>query len=150
MVAQLHFMIREATPADMKTVLALEYRCFPDPYPISLLNKLRSMYPDTFLIAEYNGGIVGYVIGAVRWGNVGHILAIGVDPPYRRRGMGSALIRETLTRFRKKGASIARLEVRKSNLAAQQFYRSLGFIDRFEIQYYYEDGEAALTMELPL
>lgn len=144
------FKIREATPKDLQEVLELEYRCFPDPYPLSLLNRLRSMYPDTFLVVEHGGRIVGYVIAALRWGNVGHILAIGVDPPLRRRGMGSALIKETLTRFRRKGAGMVRLEVRKSNLVAQQFYRKLGFIDRFDIPYYYEDGESAITMELPL
>jgi ribosomal-protein-alanine N-acetyltransferase len=150
MVSWLQFRIREVDSADMRDVLAIEHRCFPDPYPLSLLNKLRSMYPDTFLVAECNGGVIGYVIGAVRWRNVGHVLAIGVDPPYRKMGMGSALMKETIERFRRKGVKMVRLEVRKSNLGAQEFYRKLGFTDRFEVPYYYGDGESAVTMELTL
>jgi ribosomal-protein-alanine N-acetyltransferase len=142
--------IREVNQADLGAVFAIEHKCFPDPYPMSLLNKLRSMYSDTFLVAEHNGGIVGYVIGAVRWRNVGHVLAIGVDPPYRKRGIGSALMREAIGCFLRKGAKVVRLEVRKSNVGAQEFYRKLGFVERFEVPYYYGDGESAVTMELTL
>jgi ribosomal-protein-alanine N-acetyltransferase len=144
------FVIREATTTDVKTIFAIEHRCFPDPYPMGLLNKLRSIYPNTFLVAENDGAVEGYLIGAVRWRNVGHVLAIGVDPPYRRQGIGTALMKETLERFKDRGAKTVRLEVRKSNLPAQHFYHKLGFRDCHEVPYYYEDGETALAMELNL
>ncbi|MDI6820277.1 MAG: ribosomal protein S18-alanine N-acetyltransferase [Candidatus Hodarchaeaceae archaeon] len=131
---------------DMQAILDIEYRCFPDPYPLSLLNRLREMHPDGFLVAELDGEVVGYIIGVIRWGASGHILAIAVDPPYRRRGIGSALIVNMLDRLKAKGAKGVRLEVRKSNFAARQFYLGLGFNEREEIPYYYEDGEAAVVM----
>ncbi len=150
MVATLKLTVREALQSDLERVLAIEYACFPDPYPLSLLKKLRAMYFETFLVAEVDEKIVGYLIGAVRWGNIGHILAIGVEPFSRKKGIGAALMKETLERFKRKGARTARLEVRKSNVGAQEFYHRLGFVDRFEVPYYYEDGEAAQTMELNL
>jgi ribosomal-protein-alanine N-acetyltransferase len=130
----------------MQTILDIEYRSFPDPYPLSLLNRLRAMHPDGFLVAELNGKVVGYVIGVVRWGATGHILAIAVDPPYRRQGIGAALAAGIMGRLRAKGVREVRLEVRKSNRGAQQFYRKLGFREQEEMPRYYEDGETAIAM----
>lgn len=145
-MAQQLIKIRDLKHGDIQAILDIEYRCFPDPYPLSLLNRLQEMHPDGFLVAELDGKVVGYIIGVVRWGGSGHILAIAVDPPYRRRGIGSALIVNMLDRLRAKGAKGVRLEVRKNNFAARQFYLGLGFDEREEIPYYYEDGEAAVVM----
>ena len=148
MVAQRLVSVREIRPEDMKAVLSIQYKCFKDPYPLSLLRRLHLMHPDGFLVADAEGVVVGYLIGVIRWGNIGHILAIGVDPAFQRQMVGTILIKSIIDRFREKGAKIVRLEARKSNSGAQQFYHKLGFRDRMEVPYYYEDGETAVTMEL--
>ena len=126
--------------------MEIEYRCFPDPYPPSLLNHLYESHPYGFLVAELDGKVVGYVIGAMRWGSNGHVIAIAVDPPYRRRGIGTQLLEKIMERLRSKGARVVRLEVRKGNLPAQGFYSSFGFKPREEVPFYYEDGETAILM----
>jgi ribosomal-protein-alanine N-acetyltransferase len=148
MVAQQLIKIRDLKQGDMGAILDIEYRSFKDPYPLSLLNRLYEMHPDGFLVAELQGRVVGYVIGVLRWGLTGHILAIAVDPLFRRRGVGTALVTSILDRLRAKGARQVRLEVRKSNLGARQFYTKLDFVEREEIPYYYEDGETAVIMSL--
>lgn len=150
MVAQRLVRIRDVTQKDLQAILSIEYKCFKDPYPLSLLNRLLAMHPDGFLMAEADGKVVGYVIGVIRWGATGHILAIGIDPPHRGQQIGSTLMEHIMNRLRAKGAKLARLEVRKSNLDAQQFYLKLGFRRREEIPYYYEDGETAVAMEYSL
>lgn len=151
MKARSDLWIREAMEKDLKAVLDIEYVCFPDPYPLSLLSRLLSMYRSTFLVAEDDGdGVVGYIIGAVRWGKIGHILAIGVTPKHRRKRIGSALMEEIMARFLRQGAEMVRLEVRKSNITAREFYKKHGFVERQEIPYYYMDGESAITMEKAL
>lgn len=147
-VAQQLIRIRDLRRGDMEAILNIEYRSFKDPYPLSLLNHLYGMHPDGFLVAELQNKLVGYVIGVVRWGLTGHILAIAADPPYRRQGVGTALAVNILDRLRAKGAKQVRLEVRKSNLIARQFYLKLGFAEREEIPHYYEDGEAAIVMSM--
>ncbi len=142
--------IRDVKSKDMQAILTIEYRCFKDPYPLSLLNRLHAMHPDGFLVAEAEGKIVGYVIGVLRWGATGHILAIATDPPYQRQSIASALMEHIINRLRAKGAKLVRLEVRKSNAGAQQFYLKLGFRQQGEVPYYYEDGEAAVTMDYKL
>lgn len=148
MVAQQLIRIRDPKREEMRTILDIEYRSFTDPYPLSLLNRLHAMYPDGFLVAELQNKLVGYVIGVVRWGFTGHILAIAVDPPYRRQGVGTTLAVNILDRIRMKGAKQVRLEVRRSNITARQFYLKLGFAEREEIPNYYEDGETAVIMSM--
>ncbi len=150
MVAQQLVRIRDVRSKDMQAILSIEYKCFKDPYPLSLLNHLYATHPDGFLVAEADGKILGYVIGVIRWGATGHILAVATDPPYQRRNIGSALMEHIISRLRANGAKLVRLEVRKSNAEAQQFYLKLGFREREEIPYYYEDGEAAVTMDYKL
>ncbi len=146
MVTQQIIRVRDLKRGDMRAILDIEHRSFKDPYPLSLLNHLYNLHPDGFLGAELDGKVVGYVIGVVRWGATGHVLAIAVDPPYRRHGVGVALIVNMLDRLREKGARQVRLEVRESNRAAQQFYQSLGFTQREIVPGYYADGEAAIVM----
>lgn len=150
MAVQRLVRIRDVKSKDMQAILTIEYRCFKDPYPLSLLNRLHAMHPDGFLVAEADGKIVGYVIGVLRWGATGHILAIATDPPYQRQSIASALMEHIINRLRAKGAKLVRLEVRKSNAGAQQFYLKLGFRQQGEVPYYYEDGEAAVTMDYKL
>lgn len=150
MAVQRLVRIRDVKSNDMQAILTIEYKCFKDPYPLSLLNRLHAMHPDGFLVAEAEGKIVGYVIGVLRWGATGHILAIATDPPYQRQGIASALMEHIINRLRANGAKLVRLEVRKSNAGAQQFYLKLGFRQRGEVPYYYEDGEAAVTMDYKL
>jgi len=150
MVAQQLISIRELRAEDLKAVLSIQYKCFKDPYPIGLLKRLHVMHPDGFLVADVGGIVVGYLIGVVRWGNIGHILAIGVDPAFRRQRIGTMLINSIITIFREKGVKTVRLEARKSNVGAQLFYKKLGFLERGEMPYYYEDGEPAIAMEFPL
>jgi len=138
--------VRGAKPYDMTTVLDIEKFCFPDPYPMSLLSRLYFTNPEGFLVAEVDGKVVGYLIGTLRWGASGHIMAVGIYPEYRKKGVGTALMVQILDILRMRGARNARLEVRKSNTMAQLFYQKLGFKLGDEIPHYYEDGEAAFVM----
>ena len=150
MAVQRLVRIRDVKSNDMQAILNIEYKCFKDPYPLSLLNRLHAMHPDGFLVAEAEGKIVGYVIGVLRWGATGHILAIATDPAYQRQRIASALMEHIINRLRANGAKLVRLEVRRSNTEAQQFYLKLGFRQQGEVPYYYEDGEAAVTMDYKL
>ncbi|MCQ8897917.1 MAG: ribosomal protein S18-alanine N-acetyltransferase [Hadesarchaea archaeon] len=134
------------TEKDLREVMEIGYKCFPDPYPLTLLEQLYKSDPSGFLGVRMNGKLVGYLICTMRWGGVGHILSIAVDPQYRRRGVGRALILKALERLRKEGATCVRLEARKSNLGARAFYSTLGFKEERELPHYYEDGEAAVLM----
>lgn len=147
MVAQEIIHIRDVRSEDLRSVHRIAQDSFKDPYPLRLLRHIHNTHPKGFLVAEIGGEIVGYLIGIVRWGNIGHVLAIAVDESYRREGVGSALMINALDRLKRNGASRIKLEVRASNKTAQEFYDSLGFESREVIPTYYSDGEAAISVE---
>jgi ribosomal-protein-alanine N-acetyltransferase len=66
-----------------------------------------------------------------------HILNLTVAPSARRRGLGRALLNRALDRAREVGATSAYLEVRVSNAAAIDLYRSAGFEEIAQRRDYY-------------
>ena len=139
--------IRRARLEDLPEVCRLERACFKHPYPPQLLHMFMSLYPELFLVAECGGKIVGYVCGVVRTDGYGHIVSICVDPGYRRRGIGRALM-EAIERAFMEIFDVCRfrLEVRVSNVPAIKLYEKLGFKIVRKLESYYLDGEDAYLM----
>jgi ribosomal protein S18 acetylase RimI-like enzyme len=80
----------------------------------------------TWLIACPDG-YVGTVQGVMDHGPIGAIQNVGVIRPYRRLGLGLALVRRAMAGFTQAGLRRAYLEVTAENAAAVQLYRSVGF-----------------------
>jgi len=139
--------VRRARPSDMEKIAILEEKCFRYPYPRTLLHMLRALYPELFLVAEIGNEVVGYVSAVVRREGVGHVISICVDPQHRRKGIGRRLMQEVekalIELF---GVKSIRLEVRVSNTAAINLYKSLGYRIVKKLQNYYPDGEDAYVM----
>lgn len=78
-----------------------------------------------------------------------HIATIAVHPDYRQLGIGRKLLAQGLLAAYERGARLAYLEVRRSNLAAQTLYEAFGFEVVGERPRYYKDNnEDALLMTL--
>jgi [ribosomal protein S18]-alanine N-acetyltransferase len=76
-----------------------------------------------------------------------HIATIAIDPEFRGLGYGRSLLAETLRQSTRRGAQMATLEVRESNLIAQRLYRSFGFnIVGRRTHYYHDNNEDAIIM----
>jgi ribosomal-protein-alanine N-acetyltransferase len=88
--------------------------------------------------------MVGFVAGDLRtsagWA---WIATIGVDPRYRRRGIGRALLRACEGRFR---LPLIKLTVRASNRAALGLYEMEGYQTSDVWERYYRGGEDAVVM----
>ena len=65
-----------------------------------------------------------------------HVRMLGVDPAYRRRGVGRALMEATIALARQRGRSRITLETTAQMRAAQHMYESMGFValGREEVQ----------------
>jgi len=76
-----------------------------------------------------------------------HIATIAIHPDFRGRGYGKQLLGEVLRQSIQRGARLATLEVRASNLAAQKMYHWFGFstVGR-RIHYYRDNYEDAIIM----
>ena len=90
--------------------------------------------------------IVGY--GGL-WLSVdeGHITTIAVAPEYRGRGIGELILNGLIDQGMVLNADMLTLEVRVSNLVAQQLYLKYGFkAAGTRPRYYTDNGEDALIM----
>ena len=81
------------------------------------------------------------------YGKVAHLVSIAVLKEYRRRGIGSKLLEETIRASREfYDAEAIYLEVRVSNKPAISLYEKFGFKKARIIRGYYMDGEDAYVM----
>jgi ribosomal-protein-alanine N-acetyltransferase len=80
-----------------------------------------------------------------------HILNVATALEHRRRGVGRAALEATLEHGRRHRCTLATLEVRKSNVAALELYKSLRFRPvGVRPNYYADEGEDAIVMVLDL
>jgi ribosomal protein S18 acetylase RimI-like enzyme len=82
--------------------------------------------PDLFLVAEFNGMIIGSVLGGFD-GRRGMIYHLAVDGPYRSNGVGALLMKELEKRMKLKGCIRSYLLVTKDNSDAIGFYETIGW-----------------------
>ena len=88
----------------------------------------------------------GFIAARVAAGEL-HINNVGVPAWARRRGIGSALLRQAFERGASRGARSAVLEVRAGNRTAQSVYSRHGFVVAGRRRAYYRDPtEDALVM----
>lgn len=77
-----------------------------------------------------------------------HITLLGVDPVYRRQGLGQLLLYVLLASAQQRGLERATLEVRVSNQSAIALYEQFGFRRAGCRKHYYPDDEDALILWL--
>jgi ribosomal protein S18 acetylase RimI-like enzyme len=88
-----------------------------------------------FLVAEIEGRLVGTVL-ATHDGRKGWINRLAVDPAYRRRGIGSKLVREAETRLEALGMDVLACLIEEGNEASVRTFETLGYEHQPEIQYF--------------
>ena len=78
----------------------------------------------------------------------GHITTIATAPEMRQRGVGELVLNGLIDAAQELGADVLTLEVRVSNVAAQNLYRKYGFqVQGTRRRYYTDNNEDALIME---
>lgn len=95
--------------------------------------------------ATADSTVVGAALGLLQH-DEGHVLDLAVAPAWRRRGVGTDLLRALLAALLARGARAVTLEVRAGNLGAQALYRAAGFTVEGRRPGYYPDGEEALLL----
>jgi ribosomal protein S18 acetylase RimI-like enzyme len=79
--------------------------------------------PALVFIADYDGEVVGL---CHCWTS-DFVKDLVVDEPFRRRGLGAALLTLALKEFERRGATSVDLKTGVDNVRAQSLYRRLGF-----------------------
>lgn len=148
----LKIRIRAMLESDLPQVLMIDQQSFSMPWPLSAYHYELRVNPESLLwVAETEAAdgrpeVIGMI---VVWFVVdeAHIATIAVDPRYRQRGVARELLTWALKAIVQKGFSIATLEVRAGNFAAQNLYRAFGFeVVGGRPRYYRDNNEDALIM----
>lgn len=141
--------VRPLTMEQLQDVLRLNIRCFRngDNYTKHtfeyLLGEPRTL---SFRTVTEAGDLVGFAFVMVNENNAAHLTTIGVAPEHRRRGIAAMLLDHVEEALRRREVGTVMLEVRVSNIAAQELYRRRGYTIVQRIGKYYNNGEDCFLM----
>lgn len=145
----MNLTIRKMTVEDIPTVIDLDQKSFSLPWPErSFRFEVTDNPASRCWVAELDGKVVGMI---VVWLIVdeAHVATLATHPDFRRQGIGQRLLSDALRHLIEEGAKSSFLEVRESNLAAQEMYRKFGYEATGRRRRYYRDNdEDAILMNL--
>ena len=152
--------IRRAGPSDLISVMEINLKTLPEHYSDYFYESLLAELPEAFIIAEIGGKHVGYIMCKTEFGfsnfkklgfvKKGHVVSIAVVEEHRRKGIGNALVEESVNGVKLRKCDQFYLEVRCSNTDAVRLYEKMGFVIRQQLNAYYRDGEDAYLMAIEL
>jgi [ribosomal protein S18]-alanine N-acetyltransferase len=155
------YRLRPGGPFDLDEIARIESESFPAPWKREFFAS-ELVEPHRYVrvlaredkVAPPVGGdgaprIGGYLF-AVSLYEEFHVNKIATDLRLRHQGYGRLLLEDALARARSMGSAAMTLEVRVTNAAARQFYRSYGFAEAYRRRNYYQDGEDAFVLILAL
>jgi ribosomal-protein-alanine N-acetyltransferase len=119
--------IRGANPGDLAAIAEIEGQVFSNPWHPDTFKSLLKRDRARLLVAEDDeGDVAGY---AVFWWvlDQAELANLAVRRESQHRGIGSALLDESLKAAAAEGVASIFLEVRMSNSAAHRLYESRGF-----------------------
>ena len=138
--------IESMTAAYLDEVATIENDCFSHPWSRRSLESELQNETSRFLVAVEDGRVIGY-IGMSAVIDEGYLFNVAVDRQYRKKGVGSALVRELVTFCQKRNYAFLTLEVRESNAPAISLYSRFGFVRVGERRNFYSKPvENALLM----
>jgi ribosomal-protein-alanine N-acetyltransferase len=139
----------------LREVMPIEQGAYPKPWSRSVFEReLEQVASGSrhYVVARQRDrqrALVGY---AGLWfvddpdGGQAHVTNIVVAPEARRAGIGVQLMTALATTAVGRGCQSWTLEVRASNVAAQELYRLFGFVPAGLRKRYYENTEDAIVM----
>ena len=138
-------LIRKATLNDIPKMLEIEaYSFTTDLWNEEMLTyELTKNNTSIFYVAELDNDIIGY-INIWEQFDTSSIVQVATKKQYRNQGIAQKLYNHVENILKEKEIEYVTLEVRKSNEAAINLYKKLGFNFICEKPGYYTDGEDAL------
>lgn len=148
--------IRHCIPSDLPSVVEINIASLPEHYSDYFFESILKELPESFIVAEANQKVVGYIMCKIEFGfsnfrklgfvKKGHVVSIAVLREYRGKGIGKSLMLEAINGLAVRKTDEIYLEVRVSNDLAVKMYQSLGFLTKSRLRSYYRDGEDAYLM----
>ncbi len=133
-------MIRRALVSDIPEIIEIENSSFTVPWP-DFLFKAHLNNPG-FVVYEQDKILAYAIVASSEDKRKAHLQSIAVHKEYLRQGIASKLLEWCIDLAKLYGFNKMMLEVRESNVTAQLFYSSNGFLVEEKIDDYYIDENA--------
>lgn len=130
----IRWMIRR----DMPEVLRIEQSSFEFPWSEEDFIRCLRQRNCIGMVAEYDERVVGFMIYELHKDQL-HVLNFSVRPDVRRRGIGMQMVNKLIGKLSQQRRNRIVLEIRETNLAAQMFFKNLGFRAVSVLRDYYDD-----------
>lgn len=128
------------------SILSIEELSFKDPWSRDAMERELNNNFARYVVVKQQDKVIGYG-GMWIILDEGHITNIAVYPKYRCIGAGNLILRSLIDICKKESITSLTLEVRVSNLIAQNLYVKYGFISEgIRRNYYADNNEDALIM----
>ncbi len=135
-------------PSDLRRVHEIEVVSYTYPWTLDSFREVLAVSSSFSNIAIRNqkGGVVAYIIYSEVADEL-HILNVAVDPVFRRYGLATIMLMRVHQAAVRSGRAQAFLEVRETNLSAQNLYAKFGYKPLGRRKDYYSDThEDAIVM----
>ncbi len=128
-------VVRDMTESDIQDVVALDIRVTGVQPAVAQMGVIDSYVVGGLglsCVAEAQGTIIGYMLARLAYTPApvtgsAWIQLIGVDPAYRREGVGKQLVDYFHRRCRDRGASVMHISVPAQDFTIQEFLKICGF-----------------------
>jgi ribosomal protein S18 acetylase RimI-like enzyme len=146
---------REATLMDVPSLARLDRECFEHhAYSPELISRFLELGQACYLTEDpQDASLVGFAMMMPEPDeDLGVLVTLDVDPAWRRRGVGRALVGLCARRMMDLRPPIATmyLTVASRNDDARAFYHALGFLEADGIPRYYRDDDAVIMLHLDM
>jgi ribosomal-protein-alanine N-acetyltransferase len=134
--------------AHIRKIMPIEQQVYPRPWTAQVfVEELEQARVGNrhYLVGTIGDELVGYG-GLLYVENDAHVTNIAVHPMWRSRGIATELLLDLAWEANRRGCEAMTLEVRHTNVAAQQLYRRFGFVPAGVRKKYYENRDDAIVM----
>jgi len=134
--------------AHIRKIMPIEQQIYPRPWTAQVfveeLEQVRAGRRH-YLVGTIGEELVGYG-GLLYVDSDAHVTNVAVHPMWRSRGIATELLLDLAWEANRRGCEAMTLEVRHTNIAAQQLYRRFGFVPAGVRKKYYENRDDAIVM----
>lgn len=134
MNVHVRWMIRR----DMAEIIDIEQASFEFPWSEAVLIKTLKNKNCIGMVADDDDRVVGYMIYELSKTKL-HVLNFAVAPTCRRIGIGRRMADKLAGKINPSGRSRITMEIRESNVAAQLFWRAMGYRCVNTLRDFYDD-----------
>ena len=141
--------IRNFADSDYMALCELDAPMFSGMGGPVLFRHIQELFGDLFFVAEFEGKLIGYILGGVHLEDTtkGKLIRIGVCPGFQRKECGTKLTAALFERMKGLGIETVHLTVAEANVPALSFYKKIGFVQKEERENYFYPDISRLVLE---